>query len=93
MLKVIFTRELDLFKNLDNRQYSRYNKKYGIAFDDHSIEHSFENLMLCYCKKCYDRPDFTFFEQLVTHMEKQHRLYACRLCVKHLKVLLNFILC
>jgi len=90
MLQVIFTKEVDLFKNLEIRQYSRYNKKYGIAFDDHSIEYSFEQLMRCYCKKCYDRPDFVMFEQLAAHMERNHRLYACRLCVKHLKVSLLF---
>lgn len=87
MLQVIFTKEIDLFKNLDDRQYSRYNKKYGIAFDDHSVENSFEQLMRCYCKKCYDRPDFAVFEQLAAHMERNHRLYACRLCVKNVKVL------
>ncbi|XP_050423230.1 E3 ubiquitin-protein ligase ZNF598 [Adelges cooleyi] len=86
MTKVIFTKEVNLFKDLDSRQYSRYNKKYGIAFNDHYIENSFEQLLRCYCKKCYDRPDFGAFEQLATHMEKTHRLYACRLCVKHLKI-------
>lgn len=44
--------------------------------------------MRCTCKKCYDRPDFAGFEQLSTHMERNHRLYACRLCVDHLKVIL-----
>lgn len=83
---MIFTKEVDLFKNLENRQYSRYNKKYGIAFDDHSVEHSFEQLMRFYCKKCYDRPDFVMFEQLSVHMERIHRLYTCPLCVEHLKV-------
>lgn len=79
---------MDLFKNLDSRQYSRYNKKYGIAFDDNSVELFFEKLLRCSCKKCYDRPDFVVFEQLAAHMERNHRLYACRLCVKHLKVFL-----
>lgn len=92
MFQVIFTKEVDLFKNLDSRQYSRYNKKYGIAFDDHSVEYAFEQLMRCYCKKCYDRPEFAVFEQLATHMERNHRLYACRLCVNHLKVIFFIII-
>ncbi|XP_050542094.1 E3 ubiquitin-protein ligase ZNF598 [Daktulosphaira vitifoliae] len=86
MTKVIFTKKIELFQDLENRQYPRYNKKFGIAFDDHSIENSFEQLLRCYCKKCYDRPNFEVFEQLTTHMERNHRLYACRLCVKHLKI-------
>jgi len=77
---------VDLFKNLEERSYPRYNKKYGIAFGDLSVENSFDQLLRCYCKKCYERPEFTAFEQLATHMERNHRLYACRLCVNNLKV-------
>ncbi|XP_060868881.1 E3 ubiquitin-protein ligase ZNF598 isoform X1 [Metopolophium dirhodum] len=87
LTKVIFTKdELDLFKNLEERSYPRYNKKYGIAFGDLSVENSFDQLLRCYCKKCYERPEFTAFEQLATHMERNHRLYACRLCVNNLKI-------
>ncbi|XP_022179094.1 E3 ubiquitin-protein ligase ZNF598 isoform X2 [Myzus persicae] len=87
LTKVIFTKdEVDLFKNLDDRSYPRYNKKYGIAFGDLSVENSFDQLLRCYCKKCYERPEFTTFEQLATHMERNHRLYACRLCVNNLKI-------
>ncbi|CAH1707544.1 unnamed protein product [Aphis gossypii] len=87
LTKVIFTKdELDLFKNLDDRSYPRYNKKYGIAFGDLSVENSFDQLLRCYCKKCYDHPEFMSFEQLAAHMERNHRLYACRLCVNNLKI-------
>jgi len=78
---------VDLFKNLEERSYPHYNKKYGIAFGDLSVENSFDQLLRCYCKKCYERPEFTAFEQLATHMERNHRLYACRLCVNNLKVI------
>lgn len=87
MLQVIFTKEVDLYQNLETREYSRYKKKYGIVFEDHTVEYSFEQLMFCYCKKCNDRPKFAAFEELASHMEQIHRLYACRLCVKHLKVI------
>lgn len=86
MLQVIFTKEVDLFTNLENRQHYRYIKKYGIVFDDHFIEYSFKQLMSCCCKKCNDRPEFAVFDQLATHMEETHRLYACPLCIEHLKV-------
>lgn len=38
------------------------------------------------CPRCSDLPPFVLFGDLEQHMRKQHELFCCRLCLKHLKV-------
>ncbi len=47
------------------------------------------------CAKCPEPKVFFKFEELEQHMRKQHELFCCKLCAKHLKVeyciLMNYV--
>lgn len=38
------------------------------------------------CPRCPELPPFGLFGDLEQHMRKQHELFCCKLCLKHLKV-------
>lgn len=38
------------------------------------------------CPRCPELPPFSLFGDLEQHMRKQHELFCCKLCLKHLKV-------
>lgn len=38
------------------------------------------------CPQCPQLPPFGLFGDLEQHMRKQHELFCCKLCLKHLKV-------
>lgn len=38
------------------------------------------------CPRCPEPKVFSRFEELEQHMRKQHELFCCKLCSKHLKV-------
>lgn len=38
------------------------------------------------CPQCPELPPFGLFGDLEQHMRKQHELFCCKLCLKHLKV-------
>lgn len=75
---------------MEKRPLARYNKKYGIVFEDMEIKNSFEEMIGIFCTKCHGHPTFSTFELLLEHMERLHKLYSCPICVKHLKVILFY---
>ena len=38
------------------------------------------------CPRCPERPPFSLFGDLEQHMRKQHELFCCKLCLRHLQV-------
>lgn len=46
----------------------------------------FRHLLLSECIHCPEPKVFSRFEELEQHMRKQHELFCCKLCTKHLKV-------
>lgn len=38
------------------------------------------------CPHCPERPPFSLFGDLEQHMRKQHELFCCKLCLRHLQV-------
>lgn len=44
------------------------------------------HLLLPECLRCSEPKVFSKFEELEQHMRKQHELFCCKLCTKHLKV-------
>lgn len=44
-------------------------------------------LLLSVCIRCPEHKVFSRFEELEQHMRKQHELFCCKLCTRHLKVL------
>lgn len=81
---VVFTERIRPFRRM-KRDYSLFNDKYHIAFENEYIQEAFENLLLFVCKKCHNKP-FSTFENLTEHMRRIHDLYSCDLCVDNLKI-------
>ncbi|XP_061008532.1 E3 ubiquitin-protein ligase ZNF598 isoform X5 [Dama dama] len=38
------------------------------------------------CPRCPERPPFSLFGDLEQHMRKQHELFCCKLCLRHLQI-------
>ncbi|XP_054890920.1 E3 ubiquitin-protein ligase ZNF598 isoform X2 [Poeciliopsis prolifica] len=46
----------------------------------------YRRLLLSECVRCPEPKVFSRFEELEQHMRKQHELFCCKLCSKHLKI-------
>ena len=62
------------------------NRKYKIFFQSEDVEDLFLDLLEFKCRICHDRKADKTFNQLQTHMRREHQLFACELCVTSLKV-------
>jgi len=62
------------------------NRKYKIFFQTEEVEDKFLDLLEFHCKLCRNRPSDKSFNQLQTHMRREHQLFACELCVNTLKI-------
>ncbi|KAL4624460.1 zinc finger protein 598-like [Arapaima gigas] len=83
--KVIFIKKLKPFGTIDSLQF-QCEKKYDIYFSDSKIYAQFRKILQSECPQCLDPKVFYKFEELEQHMRKQHELFSCKLCVKHLKI-------
>ncbi|KAF5899288.1 E3 ubiquitin-protein ligase [Clarias magur] len=83
--KVIFVRKLQPFAALAHHEYQS-EKKYDFCFADGKIFAQFRKILLSECPRCPEPKVFSKFEELEQHMRKQHELFSCKLCAKHLKV-------
>ncbi|KAG7316980.1 hypothetical protein KOW79_019278 [Hemibagrus wyckioides] len=83
--KVIFVRKLQPFAALAPHEYQA-EKKYDIYFADGKIFAQFRKILLSECPQCPEPKVFSKFEELEQHMRKQHELFCCKLCAKHLKI-------
>jgi hypothetical protein len=87
-LQVIFTKEVQLFRNIRNYSYLM-DKKFKICFDTADIQAAYSRLLEHVCNICVGRPAFRTFQNLKDHMRKEHELYYCDLCVENLKVMVK----
>ncbi|XP_066530347.1 E3 ubiquitin-protein ligase ZNF598 [Hoplias malabaricus] len=83
--KVIFVRTLKPFAAIPHHEY-QFEKKYDIYFADGKIFAQYRKILLSECPKCMEPKVFSRFEELEQHMRKQHELFCCKLCAKHLKI-------
>ena len=61
--------------------------KYGIYTEDDEIKQAFYDLQEFKCFFCEGRnPTFKDFDALKTHVQREHELFSCDLCVAHIKV-------
>uniref|UniRef100_A0A3Q1HJD2 RING-type E3 ubiquitin transferase n=2 Tax=Anabas testudineus TaxID=64144 RepID=A0A3Q1HJD2_ANATE len=83
--KVVFVKKLEVFSSLP---YQRFpcEKKHDIYFGDEKIYAQYRHLLLSECVRCPEPKIFSRFEELEQHMRKQHELFSCKLCTKHLKI-------
>ncbi|XP_027004257.1 E3 ubiquitin-protein ligase ZNF598 isoform X1 [Tachysurus fulvidraco] len=83
--KVIFVRKLQPFPAVTPHEYQS-ERKYDIYFADGKIFAQFRKILLSECPQCPEAKVFSKFEELEHHMRKQHELFCCKLCAKHLKI-------
>ncbi|XP_070779269.1 E3 ubiquitin-protein ligase ZNF598 isoform X2 [Enoplosus armatus] len=83
--KVVFVKKLEAFSCLPYQQFP-CEKKHDIYFSDERIYAQYRHLLLPECLRCSEPKVFSKFEELEHHMRKQHELFCCKLCTKHLKI-------
>ncbi|XP_009703127.1 PREDICTED: zinc finger protein 598, partial [Cariama cristata] len=82
---VVFGRKLTSFSTIALNQL-QHEKKYDIYFTDGDVYALYRQLLQHECSLCPDVKPFNTFADLEQHMRKQHELFCCKLCVKHLKI-------
>ncbi|KFP44823.1 Zinc finger protein 598, partial [Chlamydotis macqueenii] len=83
--QVVFGRKLTSFSTIALNQL-QHEKKYDIYFTDGDVYALYRKLLQHECSLCPDLKPFNTFADLEQHMRKQHELFCCKLCVKHLKI-------
>ncbi|XP_025941211.1 E3 ubiquitin-protein ligase ZNF598 isoform X2 [Apteryx rowi] len=83
--QVVFGRKLTSFSTIALNQL-QHEKKYDIYFTDGNVYALYRKLLQHECSLCPDARPFSTFADLEQHMRKQHELFCCKLCVKHLKI-------
>ncbi|XP_061848104.1 E3 ubiquitin-protein ligase ZNF598 isoform X2 [Colius striatus] len=83
--QVVFGRKLTSFSTIALNQL-QHEKKYDIYFTDGDVYALYRKLLQHECSLCPDAKPFNTFADLEQHMRKQHELFCCKLCVKHLKI-------
>ncbi|NXN77955.1 ZN598 ligase, partial [Bombycilla garrulus] len=83
--QVVFGRKLPSFSSIALHQL-QHEKKYDIYFTDAEVYALYRKLLQHECSLCPDAKPFNTFADLEQHMRKQHELFCCKLCVKHLKI-------
>ncbi|NXL65719.1 ZN598 ligase, partial [Chordeiles acutipennis] len=83
--QVVFGRKLTSFSTIALNKL-QHEKKYDIYFTDGEVYALYRKLLQHECSLCPDAKPFNTFADLEQHMRKQHELFCCKLCVKHLKI-------
>ncbi|KAG7270159.1 hypothetical protein CRUP_026160 [Coryphaenoides rupestris] len=83
--KVVFVKRLAAFSTLPYEQF-HCEQRHDIYFSDANIHSQFRRLLLPECPYCPEPKVFPRFEELEQHIRKQHELFCCKLCTKHLKI-------
>ncbi|XP_054246866.1 E3 ubiquitin-protein ligase ZNF598 [Indicator indicator] len=83
--QVVFGRKLTSFSTIALSQL-QHEKKYDIYFMDGDVYALYRKLLQHECSLCPELKPFNTFADLEQHMRKQHELFCCKLCVKHLKI-------
>nr|XP_019568668.1 PREDICTED: zinc finger protein 598 isoform X1 [Rhinolophus sinicus] len=83
--QVVFGKKLPAFATIPLHQL-QHEKKYDIYFADGKVFALYRQLLQHECPRCPELPPFGLFGDLEQHMRKQHELFCCKLCLKHLKI-------
>ncbi|MBZ3879693.1 Zinc finger protein 598 [Sciurus carolinensis] len=83
--QVVFGKKLPAFATIPIHQL-QHEKKYDIYFADGKVFALYRQLLQHECPQCPQLPPFGLFGDLEQHMRKQHELFCCKLCLKHLKI-------
>lgn len=85
LAQVVFGRKLASFSTIVLGQL-QHDKKYDIYFTDGKVYALYRKLLQHECPLCPEARPFATVVDLEQHMRKQHELFCCKLCVKHLKI-------
>nr|XP_056722509.1 E3 ubiquitin-protein ligase ZNF598 [Euleptes europaea] len=85
LAQVVFGRKLTSFSTIALHQL-QHEKKYDIYFTDGKVYALYRKLLQHECPLCPEARPFATVVELEQHMRKQHELFCCKLCVKHLKI-------
>ncbi|XP_062999159.1 E3 ubiquitin-protein ligase ZNF598 [Elgaria multicarinata webbii] len=85
LAQVVFGRKLTSFSTIALSQL-QHEKKYDIYFTDGKVYALYRKLLQHECPLCLEARPFATIVDLEQHMRKQHELFCCKLCVKHLKI-------
>ncbi|XP_038618624.1 E3 ubiquitin-protein ligase ZNF598 [Tachyglossus aculeatus] len=83
--QVVFGKKLSAFATIPLQQL-QHEKKYDIYFADGKVYALYRKLLQHECPYCPEQRPFGVFADLEQHMRKQHELFCCKLCAKHLKI-------
>ncbi|XP_051024071.1 E3 ubiquitin-protein ligase ZNF598 [Acomys russatus] len=83
--QVVFGKKLPAFATIPIHQL-QHEKQYDIYFADGKVFALYRQLLQHECPRCPHLPPFSLFADLEQHMRKQHELFCCKLCLKHLKI-------
>ncbi|KAM9209492.1 E3 ubiquitin-protein ligase ZNF598 isoform 2-T2 [Dugong dugon] len=83
--QVVFGKKLPAFATIPIHQL-QHEKKYDIYFADKQVFALYRQLLQHECPQCPALPAFSLFGDLEQHMRRQHELFCCKLCLKHLKI-------
>ncbi|XP_006874016.1 PREDICTED: zinc finger protein 598 [Chrysochloris asiatica] len=83
--QVVFGKKLPAFATIPIHQL-QHEPKYDIYFADEKVFALYRQLLQHECPQCPALPPFSLFGDLEQHMRRQHELFCCKLCLKHLKI-------
>ncbi|KAK9400762.1 zinc finger protein [Crotalus adamanteus] len=83
LAQMVFGKKLPPFSTII---LSQHEKKYDIYFTDGNIYAFYRKLLQHECLLWSESRAFPAIVELEQYMRKQHKLFCCKLCVKHLKI-------
>ncbi|XP_038675176.1 E3 ubiquitin-protein ligase ZNF598 [Scyliorhinus canicula] len=83
--QVVFMKKVAPFSTIATPQF-HHEKKFDIYIADGRIHAQFRKLLQHDCPVCAESRPFNTFEDLEHHMRKQHEMFSCKLCVRHLQI-------
>jgi len=84
-IQVLFLRQRKKFETVDTSKFC-VNRDYRIFSEDADIDLQYRRLLEHRCKLCLSIEPFRTFRNLREHMQHQHTLFYCDLCLDNLKV-------
>jgi len=88
LAQVLFLRRRQKFEMVDTSNFC-VNRQYKIFSEDADIDLQYRRLLEHRCKHCLSIEPFREFQNLREHMQREHTLFYCDLCLNNLKVLLS----
>jgi hypothetical protein len=83
--QVLLVRGRQAFDSIQTKAFC-LNREFMMFFEDQDIYQRYNELLKHQCKICTTENEFKSFKDLRMHMQRQHQLFFCDLCVDNIKV-------